>query len=163
MKLLIKQPKTFQENYEIYSDSKIFGRLNCKGLIRSQAFAEAEGKKWKFEQKGLFNTRVLIKPENSDTPIAEFHSGAFSSGGTLKLNGKEFKFKSTSWWKSNYIWTDGNNKEIIRYKTGGMLKMNGEVEVDVDISDPNNLLLILLGLYQVKLINDATSAAVAAS
>ncbi len=163
MRFLVKQPKSLSSNYEIYKDDKVVGRLNCKGFIRSQATGEAGDRKWKFEQKGLFHTKVLIKDATTDKIIATFYSGAFSSGGILKVDGDEhYTFKSTSWWKSHYVWLTKSDKEVVRYRIGGLLKMNGEINVsDEVLNNTNTNLLLLLGLYQIKLINDAMAAAAA--
>ncbi len=161
MKLLIKQPKALSSTYEVCKNDKLVARLTCRGFIRSLATVEAGEKKWEFEQKGLFHTKVLIKDSKSNKIVATFYSGAFSNGGTIKFHENEqYAFKSTSWWKSHYSWLDKNGKELIRYRTGGFLKMNGEIEVtDGKFNNTNRDLLVVLGLYQIKHIDDASAAA----
>jgi hypothetical protein len=132
------------------------GTLRVRGWTSRGATAEADGRSWELERRGIF-TSVFAATDASGTAVGAFRGRTLRRGGTLQWGARELELRPASAWRSRFALADGE-RELAIFDGKGWGKRPVAVVVD-DLSaiDPG---LVLFTAFVVRgLAEDASSAA----
>lgn len=151
MSLAWTQPKWTQRVYELRDGDVVLGTMSFHGKWKSVAHASYGDEKYQISNEGFWKNRVLVKPEGSDSAIADVQTVR----GTKEvrfMNGRVFTLKrvGTFWsvtWEfrapdNDLLLTIRNNNKFLRggalIETGPNAERYSETKV-----------LVILGWYMM--------------
>ena len=159
------QPSTVKKHYELRAGDEPVATLQFRSLFGSYAIgASAEGR-WTFKRVGFWQTRATVRTAGSETEIASFRNGTWSSGGTLTLaDGREL-LATTNFWKSKMVFQDEQQAQLIQFENHGVLRLSSIVEIRPKaVNMPELPWIVMLGWYLcIKMSEDSTGAAAGAA
>jgi len=159
-----QQADTWGKNYELVSpDGEIVARLVRPSWWKEYTEVDAPGMRWSFERKGLFRQRIVIKAVATGDEPARFDCSL--SGGTLTFaDGRVYHWKSGNFWGSKWVWTTPDDQPVIGFRSGGILRFTGELELSQVAAQTDSLALMLfLGWYLVTLSHQDSTVIIAAT
>jgi hypothetical protein len=136
------------------------GTLRLRGWTSRGATAEADGRSWEIERRGVF-TSTFEATDASGTTVGAFYGRTLRRGGTLQWGQRELELRPASAWRSRYALADGE-RELAIFDGKGWGKRPVAVVID-DLSaiDPG---LVLFAAFVVRgLAEDSSSTAGGAS
>jgi hypothetical protein len=163
-----EQPHAMKMEYGLYvgEEQETVATLKFRSSFGSLATAECADGCWTFKRVGFFQTRVTVRPCNSETEIASFRNNTWTSGGVLELpDGRSYR-ASTNFWKTKYEFLAENEDVLIEYrKIGGFLHYSSHMEIHPAAANlPELPWMAILGWYLTILLQqDAAGAAAAAA
>jgi hypothetical protein len=127
----------------------------------SLASAEVACQNWTFKKEGLFRPRFTVRIPNSDGNLAVFRLNWTGSGTLEYPDGRQIRWRRTSFWRPDWVFVQGENRPLLRFKQRiGLLKISARVEFDpADAAMPELPMLVALGWYLVLLAAQAAAAA----
>jgi hypothetical protein len=132
------------------------GTLRLHGWTSRTATAEAGGRSWGIERRGLF-TSTFEATDASGTTVGAFHGRTLRRGGTLQWGQRELELRPASAWRSRYALADGERELAIFDGKGWGKRPVAVVVADLSAIDPG---LVLFTAFVVRgLAEDASSAA----
>ena len=158
--LLWLQPSRMKQVFELKAGDEAVGGLTWKRS--TLADGETADHRWTFKREGFWHPQVTVRVPGSDTNVAVFRPH-WTGGGTLEIApGSEFRLGAANFWHSQWDWVDAGDKPLVHFKSRqGLLKMEGQVEIESDAAkSPDLELLVVLGWYLLVLIaRDSASTA----
>jgi hypothetical protein len=147
-----------REDRKLYALDGV-GTLRLRGWLSRTATAEADGRSWEIERRGLF-TSVFAATDASGTTAGEFRGRTLRRGGTLQWGARELELRPASVWRSRYALADGE-RELAVFDGKGWGKRPVAVTVDdLGAVEPG---LVLFAAFVVRgLAEDSSSAGSAA-
>ncbi len=152
--LTVTKPSLFASEWNIERKGKVIGTLRMIKKF-SYMLAEAETPAGVFHMgyKGISTSNLFIRDE-SGTDVASFqHLSWWKKDMILTLGKKEYLWKQCNFWGTSYAWysADGS-KEILRICQRGLWKNTATIELEARTVSNDQVLLMLFGLYQMKLV-----------
>jgi len=159
------QPSAFKMQYELRVGDELAATLRFRSSFGSFATGASADGCWTFKRTGFWQTRVTIRRCGEDVDIATFKNNTWSSGGTLELADGRKLPASTNFWQTNFEFQDELCRQMIKFKTGGLIHSSATVDVEPNaVSVPELPWVIMLGWYLVVMMHiDATTAAAVAA
>ena len=102
-------PNKFKGEYELRGGDEVFARFHLKGAFGSQIVAETANCNWIIKRKGIGQT-ITILDLDSQSELATIKRGMGGQSTLLTLDGHEYKWRCTSFWRD--VWTWLNNEDI---------------------------------------------------
>jgi hypothetical protein len=131
------------------------GTLRLRGWTSRAATAEAEGRSWEIERRGIF-TSGFEATDASGATVGAFHGRTLRRGGTLQWGERELELRPASAWRSRYALADGERELAIFDGKGWGKRPVAIVVDDLGAIDPG---LVLFTAFVVRgLAEDASSA-----
>jgi hypothetical protein len=157
--LVWTQPHAFTHEYALAHGDTPIGTLAFRSAIGSFATAKNAEGCWTMKRVGFLKTRVEIRPCESETPAGTFHNNTWIGGGTLMLPGGRELRADTNLWQSRYEFTDAAEQPLVRYTSGGFLRMSGEMEIlPAGAALPELPWIVMLGWYLVVMMHQDSAA-----
>ncbi len=159
--LLWTQPKAMRREYQLANGDKLIGWLRFEGTFSSSASAEVAFQKWTFKKESLFRPRFTVRMPNSDLNLAVFRL-KWTGSGTLEYpDGRQIRWRRTSFWRPAWVFVQDENRPLLRFKQRiGLLRISARVEFDpADAAVPELPMLIALGWYLLLLATQAAAGA----
>ncbi len=158
------QPHLFQQDYQLADGESPLATLDFRNSFGSLATARHAKGCWTMKRLGFLRTRVEIRQCDSEAAVGTFHNSTWSGGGTLVLpDGRELPANS-NFWHSRFQFTDSTDRALVRYTMGGVLRLNGEMEITPEgASMPEMAWIPMLGWYLVIMMRRDSAAASAAA
>ncbi len=136
------------------------GTLRLRGWTSRTATAEAAGRSWEIERRGIF-TSVFEATDASGTTVGAFRGRTLRRGGTLQWGARELELRAASAWRSATRWLTANASWRSSTARAGSKRPVAVIVDDVSAIDPG---LVLFAAFVVRgLAEDASSAAGGAS
>jgi hypothetical protein len=160
------QPSALRSEYELYRGGERLGTLIFTSAFGSKATAQAAGGCWTFKRVGFLKTGVTIRSCGADTDVGVFENTTWSGGGTLHLARHRRLRADTNFWHSQYAFTDEADRPLVRYTTGGFLRMSGEMQIlPAAAGIPELPWIVMLGWYLAIMMHrdDSSAGAVIAA
>src|SRR5688572_23935943 len=85
------------------------GTLRLTGVISRGASAEADGTRWAFDRRGLWQ-RTIEATDEAGAVVGEFEPRTIRRGGTLRWAGRELTLRPASSWRERYALADGERE-----------------------------------------------------
>jgi hypothetical protein len=155
------QRGTWKHNYELQnSDGEVIGTLHRPRWYQSHMEVEATGNRWRFVTSGWWRRTINIQSVGSGQQVAQFAYKGMGMRGTLTFNdGRIYHWKQGNFWGTRWGWVTEDNAPLIGYESKGILKFNGQMHINPDLTDtPSLALMIFLG-WQLMIIYRETQAA----
>lgn len=147
------------------ADGETIATLDRPRWGGAKAVIDAPGNRWGFERKwGWRGSRVLITATGTGEQVGEYKQNGWNYNGTLTLtNGTQYLFRSQSMWQSRYRWLEADEKPILEYKMGGIMRTLGDLRLASEDVDASHLgLLLFLGWFLMLAMKDDSTASIAA-
>ena len=160
--LVWSQPKSLSREYQLANGDALVGRLRFEKLCGSLATAAVASQNWTFKREGFLHPRVTVRAPNSDVNLAVFHP-SWSGGGFVEFpDGRQIRWRHTSFWRSEWSFVEGVDRQLLLFKQHeGFLKVSARLEFDpACAAAPELPMLAALGWY-LLLLAAQDSAAVA--
>jgi len=142
----------FSSRYEIYRFETPDGELQRAGWRKKTG--ELGGKKVLFEVKGFFGRDLMINDPDSGTRIGNILFNTWKTSATITLSGRQYYWERKGFFRKEFTISDENNV-LITYTTHFK---SGEI-----VSNADNEILVLTGLYIREYLRQAEAAAAAAA
>ena len=158
-----EQPSALKMHYELRAGSDVVATLRFRSSFGSYATAEGDDGCWTFKRVGFWQTKVTVRPCNSNDDIASFKNNTWSGGGTLELaDGRTFP-ATTNFWQTKFGFETESGEKLIQFETSGLLHLSVPVEIHPASINMSELpLMVMLGCYLIVMVqNDAAIAGVA--
>jgi hypothetical protein len=136
------------------------GMLRLHRWTSRMATAEAEGRSWELERRGIF-TSTFEATDVSGTVVGAFRGRTLRRGGTLSWGERELELRPASAWRSRYALADGE-RELAVLDGKGWGKRPVAIVVD-DLRAIDRGLLLFAAFVVRGLAEDASSSAGGAS
>jgi hypothetical protein len=136
------------------------GTIRLHGLVSRAATAEADGRRWRFERRSLWQRAVEATDETGEV-AGTFEPRTIRRGGAVRWGPRELTLRAASSWRERYALADGE-RELATFdgKGWGRRPVAITVAEEADV-EPG---LLLFATFVVRgLAEDAGSAAVVAS
>ena len=138
------RPKGQRHLYELRSDDEVLVTVNWKGGASASALFESANGSWTITRHGLAQT-ITIKDTSSQIDLAAIKR-EITGGVTLSLpNGRVFRWRCTSFWRSIWSWVDADDRSLLHLKRGASVQLEAGAQ---DL--PELALLLTLGWYLYK-------------
>ncbi|MEJ2596400.1 MAG: hypothetical protein P8100_15030 [bacterium] len=121
----------------IYRDGKQVGYLNVNGFTKN-AEGELEGRKFRFNNRGLFRQETLVLDGDRSSELATISHNGWLSTATITYGNKHVSWKYQNIWHTRWMMSDNGDMKIENVGS----PYSGNLVSDVD--DP---LLVLTGIY----------------
>jgi hypothetical protein len=132
------------------------GTLRLRGWTSRGATAEAEGRSWEIDRRGLF-APITEATDASGTVFGEFRGRTLRRGGTVLWGDRQLELRPASAWRSRYALADGERELAVLDGKGWGKRPVAIVVDDLRAIDPG---LLLFAAFVVRgLAEDASSAA----
>ncbi len=159
-----EQPNAWKARYELRSsEGELIAVLTRRSWWRQIAEIESLGNRWRFERKGFWRQRIEITSVGTGESPATFEYALWRQGGRLIFpDGRSLRWGSTNFWNTKWAWMTEDGTPVVGFRTGGLFKVNSEVDLDPMLAQQKSLpLLVMLGWYLILLQReDAGSSAV---
>ena len=160
--LIWSQPSRMHQAFELRAGDSSLGSLEFeRGTLANGA---VEDQRWTFKREGFWHPQVTVRKPGSDDNVAVFKP-RWAGGGTLQLRqGRELRFAAANFWHSQWDWVDGDQPLVLFKSHAGLLKTEGEVEIESSaLPSAETPLLVVLGWYLLILFGRDAAAASAGS
>jgi hypothetical protein len=162
------QPSLLASVYELRAGDEAFATLRWERALGLLAVAQSAEGTWTFRRRRLPSLRVSAFQGDSAHEIATFQrKPSASEGGALDTaSDRRFRWRPTSYWRAEWIWTDAAGAPLIRFKYQfSMLTTRGRIKIEPRAAQlPELSLLVLLGWYlMIVMSEDAMAADLASS
>jgi len=148
-------PNKFNGEYELRGDDEVFARFHLKGACGSQICAETANGNWIIKRKGIGQT-ITILALDSQSEIATIKRGMSGQSTLLTLDGHEYRWRCTSFWRDVWTWLNNEDTPLLHLRRGSRVQLEPAAH---DL--PDLALLTTLGWYLHKQQEDeATIAAI---
>lgn len=166
-----RQPHTFERSFILGSQEFEFASLIFQSAFGSLAIATTAEESWSFKRVGFFNPRVTVRRKDEEIDLGIYRPRWTGSEGTLELGGRSFVWKSVNFWATQFVFTDSQAGELMRFRQGNaeskltdIFKEQARVEIASHAWEMSELpILISLGWYLIILHQDDSAAVVAAT
>jgi hypothetical protein len=158
------KPHLLGTEYELKSGETLVAALRFRSIFGTFATGQSAEGCWTFKRVGFWQTRVTIRPCDSQEEIATFKNATWSGGGTLLFpDGRQYP-ANTNFWQTQYQFTTEAGDALIHYRNRGLLSSSAEVTISPNARDvPELPWMVMLGWYLVLMMqhDSADTAAVA--
>ena len=158
------RPSLLRAEYELKSGDVLVATLRFRSAWGTFATAQSGDGCWTFKRVGFWQTRVTVRPCDSDEEIATFRNNTWHGGGTLLLpNGRQYP-ANTNFWQTQYEFKTQTGESLIHYRNRGLLSMSADVAIRPEAQDvPELPWMVALGWYLMIMMQNDSSAAAAAA
>lgn len=129
--------RLLSDSTKLYVDSKLVGELRTN-YFKRYTYGEINGHKFQFKTKGLFKQHTEVVDCKTNNVIGKIKYNGWFSKATIHAKDNLIIWEYINFWRTKWLIYDSNGNKIKFY---GNL-WNGQI-----ISNINNPLLLLLGLY----------------
>ncbi len=159
-----RQPSAFNRTYELKSGDSVLARLEFMKVFGTLAGAQTAAQAWTFKRGGFLTPIVTARLDGSETDIATFEPNWTHRKGTLTLAGGEIlELRSTNFWASEWVLTNAQKEQVLRFHNKGMLHHGASVEVSEASKSRGDLGLLLALTWYILVLHMQDSTVVAAS
>jgi hypothetical protein len=148
--------------YELWGGQDLLARLKWTKDSGSLAIGESAQNVWSFKRIGFFATQVSVRVEGTEDTVAMFSPNWRGDGKVTLSDNRGFVWKSTAFWKANYLLTDESGTVIFSIKHSSSISPDtAEVRLGPARVDNSTLaLLVMLAMYVgVLAIQDGADSA----
>jgi hypothetical protein len=132
------------------------GSVRLLGWTSRRGEAEADGRSWSFERRGLVRTQV-IAADSAGTVVGAFERRTWRRGGSLRWNDRALRLEPASAWRERYALTeDGRELALLAARSWGKNPVNMTVPDRGAVEPP---LLLFAAFVARGLAADADAAA----
>lgn len=135
-------------------DGEVLATVRQPHIWRKMVEVEAVGNRWRFERKGFLRQRIEITSIGTgEAPAVYIYNG--NKGRLEYADGRVFLWRSGDFWGSKWVWTNEDGVPLVGFKTGGFLRLSGQMSLHPDFEgDKAPSLLIFLGWFLIMLYHD---------
>jgi hypothetical protein len=127
--------------YELRAEDNIFATVYWKGFLDAFVLVESASGSWTITQKGLAQT-ITITDTSSQADLATIKRG-INGNSTLHFpDGRQFRWRWTSFWRSIRTWVDADDRPLLHLKRGTSVQIESAAQ-----GLPELTLLLALGWY----------------
>lgn len=152
--------------YELWGGSDLLARLSWTKESGSLALGESANNVWSFKRIGFFATQVSVRVEGTEDTVAVFSPNWRGDGKVALSDKRVFIWKSTAFWKANYLLTDESGTEVLSIKHNSSISPDraGVQLGPARLDNATLVLLIMLAMYVgvLAIQDDADSTAMVA-
>jgi len=138
-------------------DAETYATLVWKGVLTERALASCAYGDFEFRWRGFIRRHVPIMDTASNQEIGRLKLGIRDSGVLELDNGRKYKFKSTSVWKSRWIFVDDLGGTVCSFGYSGWLNLGrsgGEVLLGpAAVLDRDLIIMMMVGWYAMNVIS----------
>ena len=139
------RPKGQRHIYELRSEDEVFVTVNWRGASNASALVESANGSWTITQHGLART-ISMKDTSSHMDLAAIKRGITGSVTLALPDGRIFRWRCTSFWRSIWSWVDADGRPLLHLKRGTSVQLEAGAQ---DL--PGLAVLLTLGWYLFKL------------
>lgn len=154
-----------KRSYELRSETALFATLDWQSAFGSLAHARTHDASWTLKRTGFFRPRVTVRPMEKETDLAVFHPDWLGDGRVEFPNGKQWRWKCLSFWRSRYGFLADDDQPLIEYKANTLkfVPSAGVVVAQSALGLAELPLLVVLGWYVTILAFDDMAGTAGAS
>ena len=115
-------PNKFNAEYELRSGDEVFARFHLKGACGSQICVETANDNWIIKHKG-FGQTITILALNSQSELATIKRGMSGQSTLLTLDGRENRWRCTSFWRDVWTWLNNENTPLLQLVRGSRVQL----------------------------------------
>ncbi len=160
------QPSAWKNRYELHNtDGEIVASIQRHGWMQHNAEVDALGNRWLFERRGIFRYHINIRSAVTGDEPARFDYNWSGDGGVLTFtDGRRFRWQRGNWLATKWTWVNELDEPVMGFQTGGLFRLNGEIDIDPDVTMKSRVLplLLFLGWFLIALHRDDSAAVVVA-
>lgn len=159
-----KQRSVFKSEYELRAGDGPVAEILFRGTLKTVSTARCKDGCWTFREAGVFRSRTLIRPCDSQDVVATFFPKTWTSSGILELkNGARFFVKARPLRSRTEVRSSEDAPPLVTFKTEGFWRTRTRVEFHASASSlPDLPLLVLFGYYYIVCQQRAGAIAAAA-
>jgi len=158
-----QQPKLLKMEYELKSGDSLLATLRFRSSWGTFATAETADGCWTFKRVGFWQTRVTIRPCNSENEIASFKNNTWSDGGTLLFPDTRKFLANTNFWQTKLEFKTENGEALIQFHNVGFVRPSAKVTIlESAKAIPELSWMVALGWYLIIMLQNDSSAAASA-
>ena len=125
-------PNKFKGEYELRGGEEVFARFHLNGASGShQIVAETANGNWIIKRKG-FGQTITILDLASQSELATIKRGMSSQSALLTLDGREYRWRCTSFWRDVWAWFNNENTPLLHLVRGSHVQLEPAA---LDLSD----------------------------
>jgi len=118
--LIWTQPKFLKRAFQLLAGEEVVATLELAGAIRPKVVAATAEERWSFHREGVFSRSTRIESIESGAEVARFEEN-WRGGGTLTFqDGREYQWKSVSFWRGEYGFVGADLEPVVRLRTHGI-------------------------------------------
>ena len=154
------QPSMWQGRYELRNaDDEAVATIQRSGVMQQKVEVDALGNRWLFERGGFMKPHITIKSAGTGDEPARFDYNWTGGGWLTFADGRRFRWQSSNWLGNKWTWVNELDEPIMGFQTGGIFRLNGEIDIDPDVTMKTRVLplLLFLGWYLILLHIDDSS------
>lgn len=157
-----RQESTFANRHHLKQGDSILAEIHFVKTLGTLAEARTASSAWSFKRKGVFTSVIGARRLGEDHEIATYNPNWTSHKGLLRLEGgHEYQLRAANIWASEWILSEIDGNEVLRFHNKGFLKQGAQLDVDERAkSNPQLPLLITFCWYILLLYQMDSSAAV---
>jgi hypothetical protein len=138
------RPKGQRHLYELRSDDEVFVTVKWRGASCASTLVESANGSWTITRHGLAQT-VTIKDAGPHMDLAAIKRGITGSVTLALPDGRVFRWRCASFWRSTWSWEDADGRPLLHLKRGTSVQLEAGAQ---DL--PELALLLTLGWYLYK-------------
>ncbi|WP_231424047.1 MULTISPECIES: hypothetical protein [Pedobacter] len=140
----------YNSNFELFIDGVQKGAITF-ATWKSDAETTLENENYFFTNVGFWKSKTNIINRKTDQVIGSITYDAWKFKAIINMeSGEQYEWKSTSFWKSEWILSNNNNVNIT---------YSAKSRVGSIMADTDNRLLIIAGLFIKQIYNRRAAAA----
>lgn len=163
------QPRTFERQFELRTEDRLFGNLRFEKALGTLATGSSAAGRWTFKRVGFLNPRVTIREAGANDDLGVYWPKHWSGGWLEFVKGGKFHWKATNFWGTEWGFCDVQDRLLFVLKPGvekaklsDLLKTQAVVEIAPQSHAHAALpLLLLLGWYLMILHQEDTAVTMA--
>jgi hypothetical protein len=159
-----RQPGAFSRTYELKSGDSVLAELAFQKVFGTLARAWTADAAWTFKRAGFLTPVVTVRVEASEADIATYQPNWTGNKGLLNLpGGEQLEFRTTNFWASEWVLSNQQGGELIRFHNKGLVHHGASVEVSEAGKARADIALLMAVCWYVLVLHMQDSAAVAAT
>jgi hypothetical protein len=156
------QLSAFGRHHELKTGDTVVAELAFAKALGTLAEARTARGVWTFKRRGILTTTIGARVAGQEKDIAVYQPNWTAHKGLLRLeSGEQFHLRAANFWASEWVLSDANGVELIRYHNRGFLKAGAQVELQGPAFAHPMMDLLLTLTWYILLLHQMDSSAVA--
>ena len=126
-------PNKFKGEYELRGGDEVFALFHLSGASGSQIIAETANGNWIIKRKG-FGQTITILDLDSQSELATIKRGMSGQSTLLTLNGHEYRWRCTSFWRDVWTWFNNEDTPLLHLIRGSRVHLEPAAHDLVDLA-----------------------------
>jgi hypothetical protein len=140
------QPDAWKQCYELRAGESLLATMRSEGFWKTSFIVESAEGTWRLDRSGFWTTKVQAIDTTTQAEVVSF-PWKFLGDGLVSLNNNPLRWHSTSFWSSEWAFTDETGTDIIGFKIKGFWRSGAAISLRSGSEGMPLPLLLALGWY----------------